>query len=534
MKRYKLLAEKARDIILFVQPEGKIVEANQAACQAYGYSQEELLNMTIFQLRATNAREFIKEQVDKAMQSGLLFETIHRRKDGSLFPVEVSSVGAVLDHETLILSIIRDISERKLLEARVQHLLKHDYLTGLANRSFMEQFLHDLKNKHEIDGALLFLDLDNFKMINDSYGYNAGDAFLIHTVEIFKRSLKKLDFLARIGGDEFALFLPGRNRKEAKQFADKLLKDLENETFHMDGQHAPFRVTVSIGIVLIDEAMDMKHIFSYAEEALRLAKKEGKNRIVLIQEREEKSKILSNNRMLALIHEALNQDRFELVLQPVYKIGYGLIHYEALVRMKTVEGDTIPPGLFIPLAERYGLISAIDHWMIDQTIQVLRVRKDLKIFVNLSGGSLVDEELLEWLEFSIMHCEIEPARLGFEITESTAIMDLAMAEEWISRLKKLGCLFALDDFGVGFSSFSHLQQLPVDYLKIDGSFVRDLDSNPTQRALIQAMNAVAHALGKETIAEFVENEAIWSILHELKVDCGQGYFLSKPMPWQCV
>lgn len=534
MKRYKLLAEKARDIILFIQPDGKIDEANQAACQAYGYSREELLNMTIFKLRAANVQEVIQEQMNKAQHGGLLFETIHCRKDGSLFPVEVSSVGAVVDHELLLLSIVRDISERKQLETRVQHLLRHDYLTGIPNRSFMEQFLYSLQNKQEIRGALLFLDLDNFKMINDSYGFNVGDAFLIHAVGILKRHLNAYDFLARIGGDEFALFLPGCNREEAKHFAGKLLKDLEIEDFYMDGHQAPFRVTVSIGVVLIDEAMDIKHIFSYAEEALRLAKKEGKNRVVFIQEREEQSKLLSNNRMLALIHEALNQDAFELVLQPVYKIGHGLIHYEALVRMKTADGEMISPGMFIPLAERYGLISAIDHWMIDQAIQVLQVRQDLRIFVNLSGGSLGDEGLLEWLEFSITHCGLDPARLGFEITESTAIMDLTRAEEWISRLKKLGCSFALDDFGVGFSSFSHLQQLSVDYLKIDGSFVRDLDSNPTQRALIQAMNAVAHALGKETIAEFVENETIWSILHELKVDCGQGYYLSRPMPWQSV
>lgn len=534
LQKYKLLSENTRDIILFIGVDGKILEANIAAIKSYGYTYDELCHMRIQDLNDKEQAVLTKHHNRLADKYGYAFETIHKRKDGSIFPVEVSSQDTTIEGQRVTLIIARDISERKQMQEQLEYIARHDYLTNIPNRFYFEEFINDIYTSIcKNENTLLVLDLDNFKIINDSYGHLIGNKMLIGVVDCISKRLKENDFVARLGGDEFAIFLSDANISDALLIADKILNDLENEPYCFIENNNQINVTASIGITAIRNDTDVKKLFSYADEALYIAKNEGKNRIVILKDERDKNLVTNNNRILTLIQNALIQDKFQIYLQPIYKAGCGLLqHYEVLIRMSDENNNILLPSSFIPLAERYGLMPSIDKWVIKNTIKLLVKRKKLNVFINLSGGSICDETLLDWIEFILNHSDINPKQIGFEITESTAVKDLEKTKVWIHKLKAWGCHFALDDFGVGFSSFSYLDILPVDYLKIDGTFIRELDSDQTKLAIVKAMNMVAHELGKKTIAEFVENESIWRILQELGVDYGQGYYLGKPAPFE--
>ncbi|RYD03642.1 hypothetical protein N752_18890 [Desulforamulus aquiferis] len=260
--------------------------------------------------------------------------------------------------------------------------------------------------------------------------------------------------------------------------------EIQNEEIIIQG--TTLSLTVSIGIAVIDGSINPQRLLSYADIALYSAKEGGKNRIVIIQTDEEKITLSESQSIVLMIKEALRLGNFLLYFQPVYRLDGSLIHYEALVRLYDHEGRIVLPGVFLPVAEKFGLVSLIDRWVVHNAIDILKDNPEMYIFVNISASSLGDEELLKTITNYIKQSGVEANRIGFEITETTAIKDLPRAEHWIRKLKEIGCKFALDDFGVGFSSFTHLHLLPVDFLKIDGSFVRDLDSDYTKRALIKA------------------------------------------------
>ncbi len=417
---------------------------------------------------------------------------------------------------------------------QLHYLATHDFLTNIPNRYYLEEYLKKLiinQLGKVNESALLFIDLDNFKVVNDSFGHASGDKILLDFVDQLQVNLGQDTFLARLGGDEFAVVLRDISLEKAKTVANQFLQALRIYEFKVEGLQATIKVTASIGIMMIDGTLDTQTLFSYVDLALYTAKDEGKNRISSIQSGGgDIARLSASNRTILQINDALKENRFILHFQPVVKMEGTIIHYEALLRMLGQEGELIYPNDFLPTAERFGLMSQIDRWVVDSAIGVLSKRPERSVFVNLSASSLGDEELLKFIEHRINASSINPCRIGFEITETAAIRDLDQVEHWIIRLKLLGCKFALDDFGVGFLTFTHLQRLPIDYLKIDGSFIRNLDVDPTNKALVQAINAVAHALGKATIAEYVESEDIWSILHELHIDYGQGYFLGKPAP----
>jgi len=424
-----------------------------------------------------------------------------------------------------------DLSETNKEVEQLHYLATHDFLTNIPNRYYLEEYLKEvIRNEADKQGqsALLFIDLDNFKVVNDSFGHASGDQVLLGFVKRLKANLQGKHFLARLGGDEFAVVLEGISLEEAKGVANHLIQTLWKEKFPIYGQQVEIHVTASIGIAMIDGTLDTQALFSYADVALYTAKGEGKNRVFAIQSGEDKAILSEANKIILAINDALKENSFILYFQPIFSKDNQIIHYEALLRMLGPEGKLIFPNDFIPIAERFGLMSQIDRWVVSSALETLRKYSELSIFVNISATSLCDKELLKFIEFSIEESHIDPVRIGFEITETAVIKDLYQVEIWIRRLKLLGCKFALDDFGAGFLSFAHLQRLSVDYLKIDGSFIRNLDVDPINKELVQAMNAVAHAIGKATIAEYVENEKIWGILKEQGVDCGQGYFLGKP------
>jgi len=424
-----------------------------------------------------------------------------------------------------------DLSETNKEVEQLHYLATHDFLTNIPNRYYLEEYLQKIimnESAKQNKSALLFIDLDNFKVVNDSFGHASGDQILLSFVERLKANLERKNFLARLGGDEFAVVLEGASLVKAKEVANRLLEALWRGKFAVNEKQVAIPVTASIGIAMIDGTLDVQTILSYADIALYTAKGEGKNRVFAIQSGDDKARLSEANNMILQINDALKENKFILHFQPIFNMENKIIHYEALLRMVDQQGKLIFPNDFIPIAERFGLMSQIDRWVVNSAIENLCKHSEVSIFVNISASSLCDRELLKFIESRINESHIKPTRIGFEITETAVIRDLDQVDIWIRRLKLLGCKFALDDFGAGFLSFAHLQKLPVDYLKIDGSFIRNLDVDPTNKALVQAMNAVAHALGKATIAEYVENEQIWGILREQQVDCGQGYFLGKP------
>lgn len=427
--------------------------------------------------------------------------------------------------------VFQRTNELEKTNKQLQHLATHDSLTNIPNRYLLEEELKlAALNSQYRKSSLLFIDLDNFKVINDSFGHSTGDKVLIGLTKNLKKSKRPNDFLARLGGDEFAILLKDTNLEEAKLIAENIRSQLDESEIHIHSPRVSLNLTASIGVVEINGSLTPQELLAYADTALYAAKDAGKNRIVSIGSYSDKDKMSKTNKIVSSIKFALKENKFLLYYQPVHNINNGILHYEALIRMVDNHNKIIPPCDFISVAERFGLMSQIDRWVLNNTIQTLQKRPDMKIFMNLSGVSIGDKALLKFIEESIINSAINPQNIGFEITETIAIKDLEQSERWIKQLKNLGCRFALDDFGAGFSSFSYLSKLPIDYLKIDGSFVKDLDKDNNQRDLIQAVNAVAHALGKETIAEFVENEQILQILRELNVNHGQGYYLGKPGP----
>lgn len=525
---------KAIEELTGIQKEDIIGKGSHAYAEAFCSEPKPVLIDLIF----SDAKE-LKEHYPLVQKKGdtlyteIFANTVYNGNGASLwamasplFDKDYNIVGAV--------ESIRDITERKILEKQLKHLATHDALTNIPNRHFLNEHLMRVvarARRGEIS-ALLFIDLDNFKLINDTLGHAAGDELLIAITNILKKNLREGDFLARFGGDEFCVLLEGTTIEEAGIVAEKLRGAVEQDEFYLTSHKCCVNISISIGVSMIDGAFDSHKILSSADSALYIAKDGGRNRVSFIQPDEDTvAKLSKTNQLVTQIKNALREDNFMIYFQPVISMdGERIMHHEVLLRLRGQDGKIILPGQFIPVAERFGLMPQIDRWVVQSTLAALLQYPDLRPFINLSGTSLGDEALLEFIEKSIQESGADPSRIGFEITETAAVKDVTLAKKWIRRFKNLGCRFALDDFGIGFSSFSYLRFLPVDYLKIDGTYIRDMDKDFTHRALVKAMNAVAHALGKKTIAEFVENKEVMKSLQELQVDYGQGYYIGKPGP----
>lgn len=415
-------------------------------------------------------------------------------------------------------------------EAQLRHLATRDFLTGVPNRFVLEESLRQAvrRARRGRPSALLFLDVDNFKLVNDTFTHAAGDRLLNDLTGILQRNLRAGDLLARLGGDEFAVLLDEAHLEQAQAVAERLRVAVGEHRFVIGQQNVD--LSLSVGLAAIDGEIEAERILSTADIALHTAKERGRNRVVSLGPDDQATRELSEaGRLLSLIKVALDDGSFVLHYQPVVKLESGRVdYYEGLVRLQDGNGGVVAPGVFIPVAERFGLMSQVDKWVTRKAIEVLESHADIGLFINLSAASLADEDLLTFIEETVRRHPAVTGRLGFEITETAAIRDFARTEQWIRKLLELGCKFALDDFGSGFSSFSYLRRLPVDFVKIDGSFVRNMDAEPTHRAFVQAINTVVHTLGKKTVAEFVENEAVLELLKGLDVDYAQGYHLGRP------
>lgn len=434
--------------------------------------------------------------------------------------------------------VFHDVSESRELNRKLSYHASHDILTGLVNRrefeSRLERALKSARAR-EASYALCHIDLDQFKIINDNCGHSAGDALLGQVGALLKSKIRWRDTVARLGGDEFGVLLESCSLEEAIRNAEALREAIRNYKFVWEER--TFRLGASIGVVpLSPENEDVAAVLSAADSACAAAKESGRNRIYSFQENDiDLMRRRREMQWAARINNALEDGRFEIfrqVIQPLQQPHAGL-HYELLLRMRDEAGKIVSPDQFIAAAERYGLTPNIDRWMIEHALRWLVSEADEReklamCSINLSGQSLGDDKFLPFVIDHFHRSGIDASKICFEITETAAIASFSQANRFIQSLKQLGCRFALDDFGTGLSSFGYLKHFPVDFLKIDGSFVKEILHDPIDREMVRSINEIGHLTGKQTIAEFAENPEIIEMLRSLGVDYAQGYGIATP------
>jgi diguanylate cyclase (GGDEF)-like protein/PAS domain S-box-containing protein len=466
--------------------------------------------------------------------------TLLIRKDGNELYIE-STASPIRDGKGNVTGgvlVFHDVSESRELNRRLSYHASHDILTGLVNRREFENRLERaLKSAkaQEASYAVCYLDLDQFKIVNDSCGHSAGDALLGQLGALLKSKIRWRDTLARLGGDEFGVLLESCTLDEAMQTAESLRMAISEYRFMWEDRS--FRLGVSIGVVPITaDNDDVAGLLSAADSACAAAKEAGRNRIHSFQENDiDLMRRRREMQWAARINTALEENRFELfrqTIQPLQTEEEGA-HYEILLRMRDESGGIISPGLFIEAAERYGITPNIDRWVIRTAFRWLVSEADERerlslCSINLSGQSLADDKFLPFVTDQFRMSGLDATKICFEITETAAIASYSQANRFINALKELGCKFALDDFGTGLSSFGYLKHFPVDFLKIDGSFVKEILHDPIDREMVRSINEIGHLTQKKTIAEFAENEEIITMLRGMGIDYAQGYGVSEP------
>jgi len=465
------------------------------------------------------------------------------RADGGEFYIE-PNCAPIRDHDGHISGValvFRDVSQARALTKQISYQATHDALTGLLNRHEFEYEVKQAMRNVQVKGSehsVLHLGIDQFKVINDTCGHIAGDELLQLYANKLKEVARHGDALARIGGDEFGLLLENATVSAALQIAQQIQGMTQNFRFVWDSK--PFSIGVSIGLVGINrDSESVMRVMSRVDAARQMAKETGRNRTYVHDEADLALHArLGEMEWAPRITKAIEDQRMVLYYQPIVRpaeTGEHCSHYEILIRMQDEQGDIIPPVNFLPAAERYNLITTIDRWVISNYFRWLAAHPEhlaqLEFgSINLSGSSLGDEGCLLHIESQLREFNIPAGKICFEITETEAIGNLAKAIYFIKRLRALGCTFALDDFGSGLSSYAYLKDLPVDFLKIDGMFVKDMVTDTTHHAMVESINHIGHVMGRKTIAEFVENQEIAAELGKLGVDFLQGYGIAKPRP----
>ncbi len=437
--------------------------------------------------------------------------------------------------DPVVLAVGLDITERKHVERRFAWLAGHDSLTGLFNRRRLQEELHAAvlrAQRHRHSGALFYIDLDHFKEVNDTSGHKAGDQLLRAVAQALHRELREVDLVARLGGDEFAVVIPEIDERGAIALARKLSDALREVRITAD--QTVFSASASIGIALFPvQGQEPEEILANADLAMYQAKEAGRSQWHIFSGKEgARRQVRAQAHWRRKIEDALSHNRFVLVYQPILNLKTQQIsHYEALLRMRDEGDELLSPSAFIRVAERSGLIRSIDHWVLTEVItHISRWTGDGQqgFSLNLSARAFDDPDLLPLLDALLVRTGVDPARLIFEITETLVLADVTATRKLMEAIKEKGCYFALDDFGVGFSSFKYLKELPFDYIKIDGSFIRNLVSNRDDQVLVKAFCDVARGFGKLTVAEYVEDAETLTLLNEYNFDLAQGYQIGMP------
>lgn len=467
--------------------------------------------------------------------STLILKNIHGQQyyiDCSVAPIhneDSKAIGSVM--------IIRDVTHARKLSREIEYRAMHDSLTGLYNRQEFESKLYSSTEVEDTEHSLCYLDLDQFKIVNDTCGHIAGDELLRQLSKTLLSSVRKTDILARLGGDEFGILMQNCGLEEATIKAEQILHILSDYTFHWDDN--TFKIGASIGIASINSTCSPARSLQNADAACFVAKETGRNRVHVYHiDDDELLSMHGEMGWVPRIQRALEESLFELYVQAIVDLKNNQQrpnHFEILIRLHE-DGTCIPPGAFLPAAERYNLSTKIDKWVIEKAFSTINSYADQievnDVFnINLSAPSLIEKGFVTFIKEQFKQYNINPSNICFEITETSAIANLSSAQGFIKTLHNMGCEFALDDFGSGLSSFGYLKNLPVDYLKIDGLFIKDILDDPIDAAMVRSINEIGQIMGKKTVAEWVENEAIADILKKIGVDYAQGYHYSKPQPF---
>jgi len=533
------------DGVITTNAEGYIEYLNPIAEKLTGWKTDQAIGKPIakiFRIINEVTRAEIIDPVQQCLNEervvGLANFTALLSRDGIEYIIE-DSASPIRNKQGKILGavlVFRDVTSDRLVQRQLEYLAQHDSLTSLKNRFYFEQQLEQhvkASKRNKFFSALLYIDLDQFKIINDSAGHAAGDDLLMDVARRFHNRIRDGDILARLGGDEFGIILNDVNPVDFKTIANSYIEALADCRFKWEGKS--HEVTCSIGASLIDKSITTPaEALRQADIACYIAKGKGRNRSHIYQCEDEKLiSTLGELNAVQEIKDSLVEDRFILFFQPIKTIdGSKTVMHEVLLRLQRDGDELVTPASFIPIAERYGLMSELDIWVIKHATQRLVEYHEknctCQFSVNLSGSSIGNSKILEALKTFALEFPKVAQCLVIEVTETSAVTHIEKANQFIRELYQLGIRFALDDFGTGFSSFSYLKHLPVDYIKIDGTFVRDIANDPVDQAMVRSINHIAHSLGKLTIAEFVEDESILRLLQEIGVDLVQGYYLGRP------
>lgn len=525
--------------VMITDAKGNIEYTNPKFSQLTGYASEEVIGKNPRILKSGETSPEVYKHLWKTISAGNEWrgEIRNKKKNGELYWENIS-ISAIKDNGVIThyVAVTEDITKHKQFESQIMYLASHDPVTNLFNRRRFQEELADRlaqAQRYSYQGAVLFLDIDNFKDVNDTMGHDAGDEILIKMAGLLLERMRKTDILARFGGDEFAILLSHVDENGALSIAGDIIEFVRKHTMIIETHTV--HMTVSMGIALFPRhSSEMETLFTYADLALYHAKENGRNRFCIYTP-DQKAKVESRRDWQSRIYEALRQDRFILYLQPIWDLKYNCIAgYEALLRMLDDYGEIIYPSQFISHVVRSRFIGEVNQLVVRLAIKAIseihrRDKKQPFIGINLSERIFSDQKLISLIKQQLDTHKIDPKSIVIEITEDSVVSDMSEALNFIAELRAVGCRFAIDDFGIGSSSLNCLRELPVDYLKIDGSFIRNLPDDQRNQHMVKAMVEMARGLGKQTVAEYVGCEKTIQMLSEYGVDYVQGYYISKPV-----
>ncbi len=552
---WRVTLQSIADGVITTDIEGNVSFVNPIAEIMSGWSNEEARQRRlaeVMQLVDETTKQAIEIPIQEWLTTGQEAElaspaVLIQKGRGGEASIELTGSPIRDSQQNIIGSVMvfHDVTKLRTLALQLSHQATHDGLTGLLNRVAFDARVEEAirsANQSEKQHVLLYIDLDQFKIVNDTCGHPAGDELLIQVTRLLRGSLRESDVLARLGGDEFGVLLLGCPLNMAETIAEKIRKQVEEFRFPRDG--TVFRIGASIGVVpILDSGTPLMDLMKAVDSACYVAKEKGRN-LVHVSMPDDKDIARQHGQMqwMQRIQRAIEEDEFVLysqVIKPIDADANDGRHLELLLRMVENEGSDsgrmIPPSAFLPAAERYHLMPSIDRWVLDKALHILaepsgKLATVTTCSINLSGQSLTDLKVYDYIHQLLKKTRVDPRRICFEITESSVIANMDLAQQFVSGLRKIGCRFALDDFGSGLSTFDYLKQLEVDYVKLDGSLIRDVATSRVSQAMVHAINYVVHVMGMKSIAEFVESDAIIATVRRLSVDYLQGYAIGRPEP----